>query len=321
MGDEQTNKSKQTNGSSARTKGAVFNIQRYSIHDGPGIRTTVFLKGCPLACLWCQNPESQLMKPQIFYNAERCVGCGRCITVCPVKAITVAETKVKTDRELCTGCGTCIETCPEEARELVGKTMTVEEVVEEVMKDDIFYQRSGGGITISGGEPFTQPFFSASILKLCKERNTHTAIETCGYAPWETVEKVLDYTDLVLFDIKHIVSQVHMRLTGVPNELILENAKRIWHERHIPMWIRVPVIPGYNDSTDNIEALATFVVNELSPFVQLHLLPYHRLGESKVQQLEQSGTGLVTDPPDENHMQLLKEVMEAKGMRKVLIGG
>ncbi|HEX2964946.1 MAG TPA: glycyl-radical enzyme activating protein [Syntrophorhabdaceae bacterium] len=321
MGDEQTNKSKQTNGSSARTKGAVFNIQRYSIHDGPGIRTTVFLKGCPLACLWCQNPESQLMKPQIFYNAERCVGCGRCITVCPVKAIAVAETKVKTDRELCTGCGTCIETCPEEARELVGKTMTVEEVVEEVMKDDIFYQRSGGGITISGGEPFTQPFFSAGILKLCKERNTHTAIETCGYAPWETVEKVLDYTDLVLFDIKHIVSQVHMRLTGVPNELILENAKRIWHERHIPMWIRVPVIPGCNDSTDNIEALATFVVNELSPFVQLHLLPYHRLGESKVQQLEQSGTGLVTDPPDENHMQLLKEVMEAKGMRKVLIGG
>ncbi len=321
MDKEQTNNPKQVNDSSAGSKGAVFNIQRYSIHDGPGIRTTVFLKGCPLACLWCQNPESQQMKPQIFYNAERCVGCGRCIAVCPVKAIEMADTKVKTNREICTACGTCVDACPEEARELMGKTMTVEEVVEEVMKDDIFYQRSGGGITISGGEPFAQPAFSANILKKCKERNTHTAIETCGYAPWDRAERVLDYTDLVLFDMKHIDSKEHMRLTGVPNELILENARRIWHERHIPMWIRVPVVPGYNDSPEHIEALATFVVNELSPFLQLHLLPYHRLGESKVQQLEQSGTGLVTDPPDESHMESLKQIVEGKGLRKVFIGG
>jgi len=309
------------NGGDKDKKGVVFNIQRYSIHDGPGIRTTVFLKGCPLSCLWCQNPESQSMKPEIFYNAERCVGCGRCITVCPVKAIEMGDAKVKTDRNVCTGCGLCVEACPEEARELMGKLMTVDEVVEEVMKDDIFYQRSGGGVTISGGEPFTQPGFSANILRLCRERNAHTAIETSGYAPWEIAERVLEYTDLVLFDLKHMDPKEHMKLTGVSNELIHENARRIWHERHIPLWIRVPVIPGYNDSVEHIDTLAGFVVNELSPFIQVHLLPYNRLGESKTQQLEKPGTGLSTEPPDEAHMQSLKEIVEKRGVRKVFIGG
>ena len=302
-------------------KGVVFNIQRYSIHDGPGIRTTVFLKGCPLSCLWCQNPESQSIKPEIFYNVERCVGCGKCITVCPAKAIEMGDAKVITDRNICTGCGSCVDACPEEARELMGKYMTVEEVVEEVMKDDIFYQRSGGGVTISGGEPFTQWKFSANILKHCRERSAHTAIETCGYAPWETMERVLQYTDLVLYDLKHMDPKEHMKLTGVSNELILENVRRIWHERHIPIWIRVPVIPGYNDSPANIDALAGFVVNELSPFLQIHLLPYHRLGESKVQQLEKPGPKLSADPPDEAHMQSLKEIVEARGLKKVFVGG
>lgn len=302
-------------------KGVVFNIQRYSIHDGPGIRTTVFLKGCPLSCLWCQNPESQSIKPEIFYNVERCVGCGKCIAVCPAKAIEMGDARVITDRNICTGCGSCVDACPEEARELMGKYMTVEEVVEEVMKDDIFYQRSGGGVTISGGEPFTQWKFSANILKHCKERSAHTAIETCGYAPWETMERVLQYTDLVLYDLKHMDPKEHMKLTGVSNELILENVRRIWHERHIPIWIRVPVVPGYNDSPANIDALAGFVVNELSPFLQIHLLPYHRLGESKVQQLEKSGPKLSADPPDEAHMQSLKEIVEARGLKKVFIGG
>jgi len=302
-------------------KGVVFNIQRYSIHDGPGIRTTVFLKGCPLSCLWCQNPESQSIKPEIFYNVERCVGCGKCITVCPAKAIEMGDAKVITDRNICTGCGSCVDACPEEARELMGKYMTVEEVVEEVMKDDIFYQRSGGGVTLSGGEPFTQWKFSANILKHCKEKSAHTAIETCGYAPWKTMEQVLQYTDLVLYDLKHMDPKEHMKLTGVSNELILENVRRIWHERHIPIWIRVPVIPGYNDSPANIDALAGFVVNELSPFLQIHLLPYHRLGESKVQQLEKPGPKLSADPPDEAHMQSLKEIVEARGLKKVFIGG
>jgi pyruvate formate lyase activating enzyme len=203
----------------------------------------------------------------------------------------------------------------------MGKYMTVEEVVEEVMKDAIFYQRSGGGVTLSGGEPFTQPVFSANILRLCKESSTHTAIETCGYAPWETMERVLQYTDLVLYDIKHMGPAEHKKLTGVPNGLILENARRIWHERHIPLWIRVPVIPGYNDSPANIDALAGFIVNELSPFLQVHLLPYHRLGESKVQQLERGNHPLSATPPDEEHMLSLKQIMEARGLKKVVIGG
>ncbi len=320
MGNDQAENTP-TNDVSSGERGAVFNIQRYSIHDGPGIRTTVFLKGCPLACLWCQNPESQSMKPEIFYNTERCVGCGRCIAVCPAKAIEMGDAKVVTDRGACTGCGSCVEACPEEARELMGKYMTVEEVVEEVMKDDIFYQRSGGGVTISGGEPFAQPRFTADILKRCKARGAHTAIETCGYAPWDRMEQVLQHTDLVLFDLKHMDPVEHKKLTGVPNDLILENARRIWHERHIPLWIRVPVIPGYNDSRENIDTLAGFVVNELSPFIQINLLPYHRLGESKVQQLERPGAPLSADPPDEAYMEALKEIVESRGLKKVFIGG
>ncbi|HVN96091.1 MAG TPA: glycyl-radical enzyme activating protein [Syntrophorhabdaceae bacterium] len=302
-------------------KGVVFNIQRYSIHDGPGIRTTVFLKGCPLSCVWCQNPESQALKPELFYNRERCVGCGRCIAVCPVNAIEMGEGKVHTDRNLCTACGHCVDVCPEEAREVMGKVMTAKEVVGEVMKDAIFYKNSGGGVTISGGDPFAQPAFSAAILKFSREEGIHTAIETCGLAPWITIEKILPYVDLVLYDMKHMNTAEHKRLTGVSNELILENAKRIFHEKHIPLVIRVPVVPGYNDSADNMDTLATFVVHELSPFLQIHLLPYHRLGESKIEQLERDQSPLNSAPPDEERMLSLKQIMEERGLKKVIIGG
>ncbi len=320
MGNEETgnNPAKSENGD---VKGVVFNIQRYSIHDGPGIRTTVFLKGCPLSCLWCQNPESQSLKPELFYNRDRCVGCGKCIAVCPVNAIEMGDGKVLTDRSICTGCGLCVDACPEEAREVMGKLMTADEVVNEVMKDAIFYKNSGGGVTLSGGDPFAQPTFSAAILRLCKEKGMHTAIETCGYAPWTTIEKILPFVDLVLYDMKHMDAAEHRKLTGVSNELILDNAKRILHEMHVPLIIRVPVVPGYNDSSDNIEALAAFVVNELSPFLQVHLLPYHRLGESKVQQLERGNAPLNSAPPDEELMLSVKEIMEARGLKKVVIGG
>lgn len=302
-------------------KGVVFNIQRYSIHDGPGIRTTIFLKGCPLSCLWCQNPESQSLKPEIFYNAEKCIGCGRCIAVCPEKAVTMHDGKAVTDRRICTGCGTCTEECPEDARELAGKYMTAREVFNEAVKDDIFYKRSGGGITLSGGDPFAQSDFSTAILKLCREAKIHTAIETCGYASWKILEKMLIYVDLLLYDLKHMDSGKHKELTGVPNDIILDNVKKIWHILHIPLFIRIPVIPGYNDSLQNIEASADFIAKELDPSVQINILPYHRLGESKIVQLERPEIKLAASPPDENYMLYLKEIMEARGLQNVVIGG
>jgi pyruvate formate lyase activating enzyme len=302
-------------------KGVVFNIQRYSIHDGPGIRTTIFLKGCPLSCLWCQNPESQSHKLEIFYNEEKCVGCGRCIAVCPEKAIKMLDNgKTATARKLCTGCGKCVEACPENAREHVGKFITVREAFDEAMKDEIFYKRSGGGVTLSGGDPFAQPEFSAGILKLCKEAGVHTAVDICGYTQWKIMEPIMPYVDLVLYDLKHMDSAEHRKLTGVPNNLILENIKKI-HKLNKTIFIRIPVIPGLNDSIQNIEATADFIVKELDPSVQVNILPFHRLGESKLVQLEKPFVRLTAEPPDENYMTHLKEVLEARGLKKVIIGG
>jgi pyruvate formate lyase activating enzyme len=301
--------------------GVVFNIQRYSIHDGPGIRTTVFMKGCPLRCMWCQNPESQAFKPELFFNKEKCTGCGQCAAVCPEKAVEILEGKAVTDRSVCTACGLCVEGCPAEAREIMGKSMTADEVVEEVMKDEVFYRTSGGGVTLSGGEPFAQADFSASILSLCKAKGVHTAIETCGYARWEIAEKVLPFVDLVLFDLKQMSGVEHLKLTGAPNSLILQNLKRIRHERHIPVLLRIPVIPGYNDSSENIRATSRFVAHELDPSMQVHLIPYHRLGVSKTEQLEMPCVQTSIAPPDEEDVLHLKELMEMEGLKKVIIGG
>ncbi len=173
------------------TRGVIFNIQHYSIHDGPGIRTTVFLKGCPLRCSWCQNPESQVQKPVIFLNTEKCTGCRSCIEVCPAGAIQIIEGKSKTDRNLCEGSGKCAEVCAQEARNLMGQYVTAAEVFEKVNVDAIFYRNSGGGVTISGGDPVAQPDFTVSILKLCREAGIHTAIDTCGFTKWETLRLIL----------------------------------------------------------------------------------------------------------------------------------
>ncbi len=225
-------------------KGTIFNIQRYSIHDGPGIRTTVFFKGCPLRCLWCQNPESQTFQQELFFNRDRCTGCGRCLPACPEKAIEIVEGRSRTLRTLCNVCGACAEVCPEEARVLMGKVVSAKEVFAEVDKDAVFYERSGGGVTLSGGEPLAQPEFAIEILSLCKNAGIHTAIETCGHAPWETVERVLKVVDLVLYDLKHMDPVEHRKITGVSNALALENLKRVYRESHLALSIRIPVIPG-----------------------------------------------------------------------------
>ena len=206
--------------------GTIFNIQRYSIHDGPGIRTTVFLKGCPLSCWWCHNPESQKYGVQLVLWKERCIGCGGCNSVCPEGAISGGGFPPVIDSEKCSGCGLCAEECPAVALEMVGKTVSSDYVMKEIEKDLIFYDQSGGGVTFSGGEPLMQPEFLAELLEKCKARDIHTAVDTCGYANWEVLS-IAGLTDLFLYDIKHMDDLVHTRTVGVSNRIILENLAKL----------------------------------------------------------------------------------------------
>jgi pyruvate formate lyase activating enzyme len=300
--------------------GIIFNIQHYSIHDGPGIRTDVFLKGCFLRCAWCQNPESQSLKPELFYFKEKCTGCGKCIAICSTQAIRIEDMKSITDRRKCQGCGKCVQVCPNEARSLLGKEMRVMEVFRDIKGDEIFYKRSNGGMTLTGGEPLFQPCFSRNLLTICQQAGIHTAIETCGHADWRIFRDVLQHVNLVLFDLKHMSSDKHREYTGVPNELILDNARRIYHELKIPVWARIPVIPGYNDSVENIDTTAKFVAKELDTSVPVHLLAYHRLGESKYERLFKESNNISISPPTEFHMQELQRIMISYGL-ETHIGG
>ncbi|MBC7189169.1 glycyl-radical enzyme activating protein [Candidatus Aerophobetes bacterium] len=298
-----------------KIKGLVFDIQRYSIHDGPGIRSLVFMKGCPLSCLWCSNPESQSSHQEIMFTPIKCIGCGRCIEVCPTGA---AGKKNPLDAQsLCVVCGRCVEVCPSGARRIVGRYMTVDEVMKEVEKDLLFYFSSKGGVTVSGGEPLMQAEFVAMLLKKCREKGIHTAIETCGYGKWEDFEKILKYTDLVLYDIKHIDTQKHRELTGAGNELILENARKI-SNLNIEMIIRVPVIPGCNDSPENMKAIATLAKS--LKVKEVHLLPYHRLGESKYERLGRKYRLKGLSSLDKNDLSEHKKIIESYNL-KVEIGG
>jgi pyruvate formate lyase activating enzyme len=302
------------------TQGKIFNIQHYSIHDGPGIRTTVFFMGCPLRCRWCQNPESQGFDPVLFFDADKCTGCGLCAEVCPEGAIRLIEGKSSTDREQCNGQGNCVEICPYGARSLMGRSVTAGEVFETVKADAIFYQNSGGGVTISGGDPIAQPDFAGSILKLCQDAGIHTAIETCGHAKWNRLSRILKHVNLVLYDLKHMNSKDHLEYTGVGNELILDNAKKIRKALKLPMLARLPIIPGYNDSPENLTSAARFIAHELGREVQVHLLPYHRLGETKYERMERPEGCIGFEPPDEADLEGYKKIFESLGL-KVVIGG
>jgi pyruvate formate lyase activating enzyme len=300
--------------------GMVFNIQHYSIHDGPGIRTSVFLKGCFLHCLWCQNPESQSLIPELFYFKEKCMACGRCVEICPEKANHITGSELKLDRNKCKGCGRCIDICPNDARSLLGKKMTAEEVFNQVKGDELFYKRSKGGMTLTGGEPLFQPEFSKQLLMLCRQAGIHTALETCGYADWETLKDILQYVDLVLFDLKQMDTKRHQEYTGAPNGLVLDNARKICHTLKIPIWARLPIIPGYNDTLKNIHATAEFIVKELSPSVPVHLLAYHRLGETKYERLGQEGKNLIIAPPGNEYLLELQKITASYGL-DTIIGG
>jgi len=301
-------------------KGFVFDIQHYSIHDGPGIRTTVFLSGCSLNCLWCQNPESLELYPQLFFNYDKCAGCGWCISVCEQEAIKLNGDIVQTDRNLCKTCGQCVQLCPNDARIINGKEMNAGEIYKEVSSDIIFYQESNGGVTLSGGEILLQPEFSSAILELCKKNGIHTTIDTSGYGSWESLKQVLAYTDLVLFDFKHFDDEEHKKLTGVSNKTILENVKKIWHELKLQIVARLPIIPDYNDSVMNINQIGNFISTELDKSVQIHLLPYHNLGEHKHKSLELPGNVFSTKSPTDENMDKLTKILESYGL-SVKIGG
>lgn len=260
-------------------KGIVFNIQKFSIHDGPGVRTNVFLKGCPLRCKWCSNPESQLIKRQILYHSKDCIHCGTCAASCPERAITMdAEGQVHIDHAKCRGCLTCVHHCPQRALTCEGEEKTVEEIVEVCMQDVDFYEESGGGVTLSGGEALMQPEFAKALLKELKARGIHTAMETTGFAPREVFDDVTAYADLLLFDMKHWDGEKHKEGTGVDNTLILENMRRaITAGREVLP--RLPVIPGFNDSCEDA---AGFVrrLREVGA-TRIQLLPFHQFGENK----------------------------------------
>jgi len=320
-------------------KGLVFDIKKYAIHDGPGIRTTVFFKGCPLQCQWCHNPESWKEYPEIAFRTGRCIGCGQCVEVCPRQAISLApletapqgtrgekgrfltglvEDQPVTDLSKCSLCGRCVDACMTGAREIIGQQMTVSEVMSEVEKDIIFYDQSGGGVTFSGGEPLMQPEFLLALLNQCQAQGIHTAVDTSCYAEAKIVDMVSEKTDLFLCDLKHMDSHVHERFTGVGNNLILDNIKRL-AEAGKEIVIRVPVIPGFNDEAANIEATGEFVAS-LPGVSRIDILPYNRGGKEKSARLTASIELMQTDIPDEEEMNLIIENLGNYGF-EVEIGG
>jgi pyruvate formate lyase activating enzyme len=291
------------------TTGWVFNIQKFSVHDGPGIRTTVFLKGCPLRCAWCDNPESQSKEPHMVFWDERCIRCNTCLSVCPQSAIVADEAgRKQVSPERCDLCGRCLEECYAGALERIGRLVTVDQVLSLVEEDRPFYDQSGGGVTLSGGEPFTQPGFSQSLLRGCQERGIRTAIETCGHAPWKVCQALLPHLDLILYDLKEVDPVRHRRYTGVSNELILNNLRRLARTDK-PIVVRRPVIPGYNDDEESIHALARFV-RQLDTVREINLLPYHRFGQGKYERLG-------TEYPMGDEPSLKEE--EVAGLRDVLV--
>jgi pyruvate formate lyase activating enzyme len=266
-------------------KGIITHIQRYSIHDGPGIRTVVFFKGCPLTCVWCCNPETQSFKPELEFIKNLCQHCGQCVKICPEHAVNpdlFCPETAKIDRLKCSMCGKCAAVCPSSALRIVGEEMETDAVLELIKKDGAFYRRSGGGMTLSGGEPLSQPEFARDLLKKCHDLNIHTAIETCGLAAQSTLEQILPFTDLLLFDIKHLDPQSHQHLTGASNTLVLSNLRWL-HQRSAPIILRVPLVPGLNSNTENLHSLVA-LVHELG-ITEVNLMPFHQMGKDKYSHL------------------------------------
>ncbi|MGM0216597.1 glycyl-radical enzyme activating protein [Enterococcus sp. AZ109] len=291
--------------------GMIFDIQRFSVHDGPGIRTIVFFKGCPLRCQWCCNPESQVFSKQLMLIQKNCISCGMCAPVCPQGAISYTP-EVTIDRSKCINCGKCTDVCFSEALTMTGKEMTVNDLIVELRKDEVHYRKSNGGITLSGGEALAQPEMATALLAAGKEQGWHTAIETTGYARKEVLEKILPYTDLVLLDIKHLNSVKHQKYIGQPNDLILKAAQVIAEFPGVELVVRIPVIPDFNDSPEDIAAIA-LIAKHLKA-TKINLLPYHPYGSNKYGHLDMTYLAADIDTPSTNRMTILQELVEGIGV-------
>jgi pyruvate formate lyase activating enzyme len=302
-------------------QGTIYKIERLAVHDGPGIRTVVFLKGCPLSCFWCSSPESQQMSFETGYFEESCTGCFQCLNHCTQKAISITEEgKVTTNQTLCLNCGECLSTCVYQARRSFGFQVSVEELVREIEKDEVFFHHSSGGVTLSGGEVLTQAEFARQVLQACVQRGYHTAIETCGFQEWELFAQLLPLIDLLYFDIKHMSAQAHQKYTGVPNDLILSNIQKADQASFdFSLIVRFPVITGFNDALENIQATAQFV-RKLSKLKRVELLPYHPYGVHTYQILGENYGGHQIQKPTDERLQMIQDVF-ASYQIEVQIGG
>ena len=295
----------------------VFNLQKFCVHDGPGIRTTLFFKGCPLQCIWCHNPESQAHTPELLFDPEKCTGCGRCAEVCPQAAIVhLPDESVNLDRTHCVACGKCVDACLNSAREISGYQADVKQLLSEVEKDQVFYEQSGGGITFSGGEALCQLDAVESIARAAKLRGIHVAMDTCGHVPFSFFERILDCVDLFLYDIKHIDPKSHRQYTGQDNHLILENLRRL-SEAGAAIFLRLPLVEGINADDDNITQVISFIRG--LRIQQVNLLPYHNTGSSKHLRMGHSApSGLAAPTPE--RLEQIKAQFQACGL-PVYIGG
>lgn len=298
--------------------GLVFDVQRFSLHDGPGIRTTVFLKGCPLACRWCHNPEGMRTGSEILVTPDRCIGCAACVEACPHGLPSGIAGGWDLPKELCQACGLCADACPTGARRLAGRAMTVEELVDEATRDRVFYDQSGGGVTFSGGEPLSQADFVLACLAVLRERGVHTAVDTCGLVDREDLLRAADLVDLFLFDLKHTDEASHAEWAGAPNDRILANLEAL-ARAHGEIWVRVPIVPGVNDDTANMRRTAALAAS-LPGVQRVSLLPYHELGEDKRERVGVPGASFTASPPASARVRDIATIFEEEGLLTV-IGG
>lgn len=296
----------------------IFAIKRYALHDGPQIRTTVFLKGCPLSCRWCHNPEGIASAIEILSVRERCIGCGECVEICPHEALHLDAQGIRRNRTRCSGCGSCTDVCPALAHQATGWQTDAEAVMAEIKKDLPFYDTSGGGVTFSGGEPLLQPAFLLELLRACGNLQIHRTVDTTGFAPTGVLLEVARHTELFLYDLKHMASSVHKAYTGVGNELILDNLAALCRAGR-PVRVRIPLVAGVNDDETNIRRTAAFLA-ALPGIEGVDLLPYHSIGRGKYRKLAMDYSGADLMAPDQEHIKRLVEILNGSGF-DVRIGG